>query len=124
MAASKENYDPDWDKDGEHFELWTLKRKSRFKWLASNDVMKTLLKGFVPTNTEKATTWAHKVFLDWRAERNELDDEQCPVDLFDEGDVGKLNYWLARFVVEVRRQDGKPYPPKTIHLILAYKFIN
>ena len=41
---------------------------------------------------EKATTWAHKVSLDWRAESNELGDEQCPVDLFDEGDVGKLNY--------------------------------
>ena len=25
----------------------------------------------------------------------------------------EINYWLARFVHEVRRQDGKPYPPST-----------
>ena len=33
--------------------------------------------------------------------------------------VFKSNYWLTRIVAEVRRQDGKPYPPKTIHQLLA-----
>ena len=30
-----------------------------------------------------------------------------------------LNYWLSRFVVEVRREDRKPYPPASITNILA-----
>ena len=47
MAASKENYDPDWDEDAEDFELRPLKCKSQFKRPASNDVMKILSKGFV-----------------------------------------------------------------------------
>ena len=119
-ARSKENYDPDWG-DSEDFELPPLKRKRRFQQPASSDVMKGLSKGHVPANTAKSTSWAQKVFLDWRAERNGRSDsdEQCPADLLDKCDVSKINYWLARFVVEVRRQDGQPYPPKTIHLILA-----
>ena len=30
-----------------------------------------------------------------------------------------MNYWLAPFVHEVRRQDGKPYPPSTMQQIVA-----
>ena len=26
-----------------------------------------------------------------------------------------LNYWLARFVVEIRREDGQPYPPSSVN---------
>ena len=74
--------------------------------------MKTLVKGICSSHTAKATSWAQKVFMDWRSERNGRSDEQCPADLFDKCDVSKLNHWLARFVVEVRRQDGEPYPPK------------
>ena len=32
----------------------------------------------------------------------------------------EMNYWLARFVHEVRRQDGKPYPPSTIYWFTAF----
>jgi uncharacterized NAD(P)/FAD-binding protein YdhS len=49
------------------------------------------------------------------AERNKKSDEVCPEDLLDNPDPKKLNYWLLHFVAEVRRQDGQPYPPKTIH---------
>ena len=31
----------------------------------------------------------------------------------------KLKFWLCRFVTEVRKKDGTPYPPWSIHLILA-----
>ena len=31
----------------------------------------------------------------------------------------EMNYWLARFVHEVWRQDGKPYPPSTMQHIVA-----
>ena len=29
--------------------------------------------------------------------------------------LSELNDWLCRFVVEVRRKDGKHYPPNTVH---------
>ncbi|XP_062517096.1 zinc finger MYM-type protein 2-like [Corticium candelabrum] len=31
----------------------------------------------------------------------------------------EMNYWLARFMHEVRRQDGKLYPPFTMQQIVA-----
>ncbi|CAG2250785.1 unnamed protein product [Mytilus edulis] len=28
-----------------------------------------------------------------------------------------VNQWLSKFVIETRRKDGKPYPPKTLYLL-------
>ena len=30
-----------------------------------------------------------------------------------------LNYWLSRFVVEIRRNNGNPHPPTSISIILV-----
>ena len=43
----------------------------------------------------------------------------CPSDLLEHPDVQLLNFWLSRFVVEARREDGKPYPASTIQNIMA-----
>ena len=56
---------------------------------------------------------------DWRQERNRVATETCPDDLLESPDVGNLNRWLSRFVVECRREDGKPHPPSSISNILA-----
>jgi len=53
-----------------------------------------------------------RVFQEWKAERSKGD-------LLDNPDIQNLNYWLSRFVTEIRKQDGQPYPPRTIHQILA-----
>jgi len=45
--------------------------------------------------------------------------EQCPENLLEVPTVERLNYWLSRFVVEVYREDGKPYLPGSINNILA-----
>lgn len=34
-------------------------------------------------------------------------------------DAQSLNHWLSRFVVEMQRNDGNPYPPTLISNILA-----
>ena len=31
----------------------------------------------------------------------------------------EMNYWLTHCMHEVRRQDGKPYPPSTMQQIVA-----
>ena len=93
---------------------------TRFKTPTSDDEMATFCKGYVPQNTQKNTAWAVKVFSEWRAERNSISSEkQCPADLLDNPNVQELNYWLSRFVTEVRKRDGQPYPPRTIQQILA-----
>ena len=61
-----------------------------------------------------------RVFCEWRDQRNSKEDScYCPDDLLDDPVPEKLNYWLCRFISEVRRQDGNPYPPRTINQILA-----
>ena len=81
--------------------------------------MTKICEGFIPKNTAKATTWALRVFFAWRNERNRSVDEQCPENLLEEPVVESLNYWLSRFVVEARRDDGKPYPATSLKNILA-----
>ena len=60
-------------------------------------------------------------FEEWRCARNKncTGDEICGANLLDSPDIDSQNFWMPRFVAEVRRQDGKPYPPKTIHQLLA-----
>ena len=81
--------------------------------------MKEICRGYVPKNTSKSTDWAVRVFKAWREQRSEEIDGKCPDNLLEDPSVDALNFWLARFVVEVRREDGKPYPPATINNILA-----
>ena len=54
-----------------------------------------------------------------REQRGEQEDGICPSDLLEHPDVQLLNFWLSRFVVEARREDGKPYPASTIQNIMA-----
>ena len=52
------------------------------------------------------------------AQRNGNED-RCTEDLFDNPDTQNLNKWIPRFVTEVRNKKGEPYPPRSIHLLLA-----
>ena len=46
-------------------------------------------------------------------------DKRCPENLLDKPEVEKVNYWMSRFVAEVRNRKGEPYPPRSIHQLLA-----
>ena len=96
------------------------KKKRRFNSPVSPGKMGTICKGVVPSNTKKATSWAVRVFDEWRRERNATaTGEQCPLELLEKPDAHSLKYWLSHFVVEMRRADGDPYPPSTISNVLA-----
>ena len=83
--------------------------------------MTDLEKGPVVPNTEKSTAWALRTFNDRRNERNKQSatGDICPLGLLEKPEAEKLNFWLSRFVVEVRRKDGEPYPAHTLYLLLA-----
>ena len=94
-------------------------RTSRFPAPTGSPTMSEICKGYVPQNTDTATTWAMRVFEAWRIERNKVDTDKCPDNLLESPDIHNLNHWLSHFVVECRREDGKPYPPSSISNILA-----
>ena len=49
-------------------------------------------------------------------QRDEENDGKSPEGL-DSSKVEQLSLWLSRFVVEVRHEDGKPYPMATINIL-------
>ncbi|XP_019637242.1 PREDICTED: zinc finger MYM-type protein 2-like [Branchiostoma belcheri] len=85
-------------------------------------------KARIPEKTKQSTRWGKAVWDDWARAQNSLrtvgDVEPgdnyfiIPVDL-SETSPEEMGFWLSRFVFEIRRQDGKPYPPKTLYNIVA-----
>ena len=64
----------------------------------------------------KSTNWAVNVWRDWSEYRKQTwsaPDGHPPHILTCQ--VSEPNNWLCRFVLEVRRKVGKPYPPSTLH---------
>ena len=82
--------------------------------------------GFVPANTAKNTKWAVGVFKSWLESRNKRTGETT-IDAnfldkcFSTGETSRMELCrvLSLFVVEARKQDGKPYPAKTLYHFLA-----
>ena len=66
----------------------------------------------VPTNTRKSTGWGYKVWLEWCKAGN-IDENILTMD---ETNVNEL---MARFVQEVRRKDGKEYPPSSLNCVVS-----
>lgn len=73
----------------------------------------------VARNTMRTTNWALNVWKDWTAHRRKVcSPVDCPPHLYICKDV-ELDFWLSRFVLEIRRQDGQPYPPQTLYSIVC-----
>ena len=78
----------------------------------------------IPNNTKHNTSWSVGVWQDWAKGRNARVLELGVVDKLVISDILKvpeeeLNYWLAKFVVEVRKKGEKAefYPPTTLYQI-------
>ena len=99
---SKENTDPDLD-DFKVKKKKKLAPNNRFKVSSRQEEIDMITKGYVPMNTQRRSATD--------------DDGECPLDLFEVGDPDNLNFWVLRFINEVA--DGDPYPPRTIHQLLA-----
>ena len=70
-------------------------------------------------------TWAIKIFEDWKKWRNETvaedknSTEPVSTKSLEEMSDEELDFFLARFVAEVRKQDGQEYPGKTIYEMIS-----
>ena len=80
-----------------------------------------------PKNTVVNTKWAVSVFREWRKWRNfksaSMVDKEWPIPALHDGTFQKLDYWLARFITEVRRQDNAPYPAGSYILNISANFL-
>ena len=76
--------------------------------------------GIVPKNTESNNRWALNYFEAWREHYNSLhQDTPCRGDIPLTDDASELDYWLSRFMFKTRKEDGSPFPSRSIKLILS-----
>ena len=69
--------------------------------------------GVVPKNTHNSSQWALQNFNTWATNRSSLG-HPVPERLLESHDAKLLCKYLSLYVMETRREDGKPYPPSTI----------
>ena len=83
----------------------------------TDEEMSTLRQQAIPANTKKNTSWALNVWKDWTASRRKVCHPlDCPPHLF-LCTPSQLDYWLSKFVMEIRHKDGQPYPPSSLYQI-------
>lgn len=75
----------------------------------------------MPNNTTKNTNWAVNVWKSWSSNRGSHAGIDCPPHHF-LCSKEILNFWLSRFVLEARRQDGTHYPPETLYGLVCGVF--
>ena len=93
---------------------------SRFAEPVTDEYSEKAAKGVIPDTTEFNTRWAMKNFESWVKQRNErLPDDPVPLDLLESNDADEICKIMCLFVLETRREDGKPYPPATIRSLLS-----
>ena len=97
----------------------TQEKENRFTFLEAAE-QEMLGEKFVPKNTAVSTKWAVSNFESWRKSRNSsVDSEHVPANCLESCDSVLLNKWLSVFVAETRKQDGNPYSPKSLYLLLS-----
>ena len=67
------------------------------------------MEGGIPEKTRNQTKWAVKVWTEWATSRKRklLSDEalfSCEIEKLS---AQLINFWLYRFVLEIRRRDGE-----------------
>ena len=86
---------------------------TRFKAAVSDAEEKQARATAVPAKTKACTYWGIKVWNDWAAARETTEESTSrslpTTPLLD----------MGKFVLEVRKQDGKEYPPKSLYLLVT-----
>ena len=98
--------------DCEDFRLSRDQQLLRFGLPKSSDDVDRAIAARVPEKTRRQTSWAMSVFGSWCEARREQSDILNM-------DVSTMQEKLCRFLLEARRQDGAPYPAKTLYSIIA-----
>ena len=74
-------------------------------------------KAIVPQKTQHDTNYCVRLWNQWKAHRNgTTTSEKIPEELTTMGKEA-VQYWLSRFILEVRKKDGSEYPANTLHHI-------
>ena len=87
----------------------------------STEAVNAAKSGSIPAKTKEQTEWAVRTWKEWALCRNSrlLSGEQPFSPTFTELSVPEMNFWLSKFVLEVRKKNGEPYPPNTLYQLIC-----
>ena len=104
--------------------------KRAFRKPKSAEEEKKLLENAVPKSTRYVNKWSMKIFSEWQATRliKKASEEQrnfvVDISKIQDLDINvcdmtaeTLNFWLTKFVMEVCKDTGENYPPRTLYSI-------
>ena len=66
----------------------------------------------VPESTRRDTTYCVRIWNEWCKHRQ--DTSSCNIPPLSAITASELQYWLTRFITEVRKKNGVEYPPNTL----------
>lgn len=76
----------------------------------------------IPWGTRQRNSWALALYSKWHSQRELLNDEKFAIPTKDGlllSNVECLNYWLPKFIFELRKSDGSRYPRNSLISIVA-----
>ena len=112
--------------------IMASKHKRTFRKPKNAEEEKQLLENAVPKSTRSVNKWAMKIFSEWQSTRvNKKASEEpssCTNDTSQIQDLETdvldmtaelLNFWLTKFTMEVCKDTGENYPPRTLYSIVS-----
>lgn len=90
---------------------------------AGDSMIEKAIDESIPAGTKKRNNWAISLYEKWHSQR-QISSGDMTVQLPDKdsllvADTKTLDYWLTKFIFEIRREDGKRYPRNTLISIVA-----
>ena len=96
----------------------------------SADEERQMLENAVPKSTRCVNKWDMKIYSEWQGTRqnqkasNEQNNSAVDTSNIQDLDVNlcsmsaeSVNFWLTKFVMEVCKENGECYPPRTLYCI-------
>ncbi|CAG2205225.1 unnamed protein product [Mytilus edulis] len=93
--------------------------KNRFSNPVSTTEFEKRISDRIPAKTKSSTNWSVNVWQTWAENRNcnpitATEHYTCvPVEM-KSADLQQIDFWMYRFIMECRREDGSPYPHNTL----------
>ena len=92
--------------------------RSRFLKPTTDEQVHQAQENGIPNSTARSTQWSVNLWKEWSSNRKKMGVEY-PQTLPHLLDYANIDYWMCKFILEVRRQDGKEYPPNTLYQIVC-----
>lgn len=105
--------------------LRVISKMKCFRNVQNIEEQRQTLENAVPSSTKYSTKWAIKIFEEWQKDRLNKDPvkESFPWEVKDITVIQELtslehlsaeslDFWLVKFLQEVAKQNGEPYPQK------------